>query len=639
MKKTLIVAFWLTVVLVCVNFSLSFGYYYVCIDPGHGGSDSATVGPIYGVFEKDANLTVALLLKNKIEYYIYPVLMTRTIDTTKSLHERVEMANTANDGGPVNYFISVHHNSDNDTSVNGTETYHCDTAYTDSAFGYQSRGFEEMYGARDSTFAKKVRLVLRDSLQHTYRCSPQHLCGGPGPCCMKCWYVLRNTIMQSTLSEASFITNPWVEYQFYHNTDYIDKEAGAISEAWWSTYLMGGLGLVKDAYSTGLGCDYGGLVGVSDYVSWNFYGLMDTVDSPYEGCWLMGEYYYLQAVTPQYINGHWRTFHHWAHLVPWQEPWEDPSEIHYEPFWEIMVPAEFDYHRYVAYFSGGPYSAQVDTPNGYQNWNVGEQRNIVWNVSLGADSTSLVDVFIDREGGAGGYTEELEDNIWAGWGGFTWTVTGDYSTHCRIKIVAYDRADNSAWDVSDNDFTISAAGNNNPVIEGHLHCKDPQEECNECIKYGESFTLEVDAYDPDGDSMYYEWYCIQGEFPNEQKCDTTAENYVVYAAPAKSKDPLEDLLSVGVIDVRGGQSWISGMLGLYGAETDCICGDLNSDTYLNSADIVFLIDYLFKGGPAPFPLEKGDVNKDCVINSADVTYFQNYMFKRGPRPECGWICP
>jgi N-acetylmuramoyl-L-alanine amidase len=57
-------------------------YYVVCIDPGHGGSDSATVGPVYGVREKNANLTVALALKSKIEYYIYPVYMTRTIDTT-----------------------------------------------------------------------------------------------------------------------------------------------------------------------------------------------------------------------------------------------------------------------------------------------------------------------------------------------------------------------------------------------------------------------------------------------------------------------------------------------------------------------------------------------------------------------------
>lgn len=301
-------------------------YYVVCIDPGHGGSDSATVGPIYGVFEKNANLTVGLALRDKILYYVYPVLMTRTTDKYVFLYNRAAMAN---DSGAA-YFISVHHNASSDTSVNGTETYNCNAAYTDSEFGYQSRGFDVMYGARDSTFAKKVRLTLRDSLQHTYRCTPQHMdCGDSVPCCMVCYYVLRNTIMQSTLSEASFITNPWVEYQFYYNTNYIDKEAGAICTGWWSTYLQGGIGIVKNAYSTGLGSGYGGVVGVSDYVSWNFYGIMDTLDSPYEGCWLVGDYYYLQAITPQYINGHWYTFHHWAHFLPTGQLFSTC----YDPFW------------------------------------------------------------------------------------------------------------------------------------------------------------------------------------------------------------------------------------------------------------------------------------------------------------------
>ena len=652
MKKRSVI-FWLILMNALLIPSELLAYYYVCIDPGHGGIHSGSVGPVYGVLEKNANLTVALALRDKIEDYVYPVFMIRTTDTTVYNDVRAWRANHANDGAPVNYFISVHHNGWPDTSRNGTETYHCNAEYTDSG---DWRGTDIMYGARDSTFAKKVRLVLRDSLQHTYRCSRQILCGDTTqPCCMVCYDVLRLTTMQSTLSEASFLTNPWVEYQFYHNTDYINKEAGAICEAWWSTYLMGGLGIVKNAYSTGLGCGYEGLVGVSDYLSWNFYGIMDTVDSPYEACWLMGDYYYLQAVTPQYINGHWRTFHHSAHLLPSQEPWEDPSEIHYEPLWEIMVPSEFDYHRYVAYFSGGPYSAQVDTPNGYQNWNVGEQRNIVWDVSIGADSTSLVDVFIDREGGTGGYTEQLEDSIWAGLGGFTWTVTGDYSIHCRIKIVAYDRADNSAWDVSDWDFSISDTGNNNPEIDGHLQCKYPYEECNECKKYGESFWLEIEAHDPDGDSIYYEWYAFSlppGHFGNGCDTMTTAENYVVYTAPAEpeAESPTEGgdadakqqsvFLKVTVVDVRGGSNFITGYLGIYDPETSCLCGNVNDDLAVNTGDLVYFATYLFQEGPPPHdPIERADVNNDCEVNSGDLIYLATYCFGNGPPPECGWICP
>ena len=65
-----------------------------------------------------------------------------------------------------------------------------------------------------------------------------------------------------------------------------------------------------------------------------------------------------------------------------------------------------------------------------------------------------------------------------------------------------------------------------------------------------------------------------------------------------------------------------------------IRGDANDDGVINSADIVYLINYLFKGGPAPDPLWVGDVNCDEIINSADVVYLIDYLFKGGPPPAC-----
>jgi len=65
-----------------------------------------------------------------------------------------------------------------------------------------------------------------------------------------------------------------------------------------------------------------------------------------------------------------------------------------------------------------------------------------------------------------------------------------------------------------------------------------------------------------------------------------------------------------------------------------ITGDTNGDGVINSADVVYLINYLFKGGPAPEPLEAGDCNCDGVVNSADVVYLINYLFKGGPPPGC-----
>jgi Tol biopolymer transport system component len=65
-----------------------------------------------------------------------------------------------------------------------------------------------------------------------------------------------------------------------------------------------------------------------------------------------------------------------------------------------------------------------------------------------------------------------------------------------------------------------------------------------------------------------------------------------------------------------------------------LCGDANGDGVINSADVVYLINYLYKAGPAPQPLEAGDANCDNIINSADVVYLINYLFKGGPPPCC-----
>jgi hypothetical protein len=65
------------------------------------------------------------------------------------------------------------------------------------------------------------------------------------------------------------------------------------------------------------------------------------------------------------------------------------------------------------------------------------------------------------------------------------------------------------------------------------------------------------------------------------------------------------------------------------------CGDANGDGMINSADVVYLINYLFVAGPTPIPrLEAGDVNCDGAVNSADVVYLINYLFVAGPPPNC-----
>jgi len=63
-----------------------------------------------------------------------------------------------------------------------------------------------------------------------------------------------------------------------------------------------------------------------------------------------------------------------------------------------------------------------------------------------------------------------------------------------------------------------------------------------------------------------------------------------------------------------------------------IRGDANRDGRVTVADVVYLVGYLFKGGPAPVPLGAGDANRDGKITVEDCVYLINFLFKGGPPP-------
>jgi hypothetical protein len=52
-------------------------------------------------------------------------------------------------------------------------------------------------------------------------------------------------------------------------------------------------------------------------------------------------------------------------------------------------------------------------------------------------------------------------------------------------------------------------------------------------------------------------------------------------------------------------------------------------------DVVYLIDYIFTGGPAPTPdrVASGDANCDCAVDIDDAVYLIAYIFTAGPPPQ------
>jgi N-acetylmuramoyl-L-alanine amidase len=88
----------------------------VCLDPGHGGSDTGALEN--GVAEKDVNLDIALRARKLLESSGYRVVMTRETDRAVSLAERVAAANNAH----ASVLVSIHNNA-RPPDAAGTTTY------------------------------------------------------------------------------------------------------------------------------------------------------------------------------------------------------------------------------------------------------------------------------------------------------------------------------------------------------------------------------------------------------------------------------------------------------------------------------------------------------------------------------------
>jgi N-acetylmuramoyl-L-alanine amidase len=100
----------------------------ICLDPGHGGSDSGANA--FGTKESDLTLKIAQYCKEELAKYDVNVVMTRTTDTRLSeeaamdLKNRVEVAKKAG----ASYFISIHINSAANCAAKGAEVYYPNTS-------------------------------------------------------------------------------------------------------------------------------------------------------------------------------------------------------------------------------------------------------------------------------------------------------------------------------------------------------------------------------------------------------------------------------------------------------------------------------------------------------------------------------
>ena len=143
-----------------------------------------------------------------------------------------------------------------------------------------------------------------------------------------------------------------------------------------------------------------------------------------------------------------------------------------------------------------------------------------------------------------------------------------------------------------------------------------------------SVTLGWTGGDPDpGDAATYDVYLGTGNPPPLVSSLQTATTY----------DPPSDLLANThynwqIVSHDSHGSITSGPV--WGFETGAayICGDASGEGAVDISDAVYLISYIFAGGPAPNPLAAGDANCDAAVDISDAVYLIGYIFAGGPAP-------
>ena len=157
----------------------------------------------------------------------------------------------------------------------------------------------------------------------------------------------------------------------------------------------------------------------------------------------------------------------------------------------------------------------------------------------------------------------------------------------------------------------------------YLKCLARDPVTDTCINWTEVFPGSEDTVVID--TFYRYWICLDRIGDSCINWIDTTEQYAesIWIEPANPWSTLDTALV----------HFESGLLQVL---PTCLgeCGDGNNDGTINIGDAVYLVNYIFKGGPRPCRDKCTDAIRDYQINVGDAIYLINRIFKGGPAPDC-----
>lgn len=148
---------------------------------------------------------------------------------------------------------------------------------------------------------------------------------------------------------------------------------------------------------------------------------------------------------------------------------------------------------------------------------------------------------------------------------------------------------------------------------------------------------------------------FNGVLPSVAVFETRPGATPIYNYDSQSNNPLYEGKTAGVIyssttgkrialsfpiyylTASSAQALMAKVAAEFGEEVGRPFGDVNGNGIVNILDVVALISYLYKSGPAPNDLNYADPDGSCVINILDITYLIASIYKGGPAPVAGCV--
>lgn len=160
----------------------------IVIDPGHGGFDPGKVGIEETILEKDINLSISLLLRDKLKKSGYDVIMTREedkglyeeSDTSKKIADMRNRVETINASKAI-LAVSIHQNSFTETSSKGAQVFY----HSQSDDGKQLA----------ETIQEQIKEVIQDDNHRAAKSNESY-------------YMLKKTTCPIVIVECGFLSNP-----------------------------------------------------------------------------------------------------------------------------------------------------------------------------------------------------------------------------------------------------------------------------------------------------------------------------------------------------------------------------------------------------------------------------------------------